>query len=143
MNKPLKYIVFLFICTIALLSFALKANSQSDIVNIERSVEVSINSMSTSEMTRLMEDEIELHIETENIHYTKVKKDRATFLLDSFLMKNPPKSLDLHPVNGSKANITYLVGQFISGSKKFQTYLYLKTNEDGQFEIYSIEISRY
>ena len=96
------------------------AISQDDVIE---SVETAIRSGSAKEISKFLNQTVELNLEGNISSYNKMQ---AEYVLKDFFMKNPPNNFEIIHNGASKGGLKYAIGKYSCARGGYRVWMRLK-----------------
>ena len=107
---------------------------------ISSRIELSFKSGDSDKLVSLLDDQIELIIDSEDVKFNKISKEHAGFILATFFKKNTPNNFSYVYEGNSTENLQYSVGKYQSPSKEFMVYVLIKKTRNNLYAIDTLQI---
>lgn len=141
----MKYIYGLLLCLFLTSSVALKNHNdrgQASLNEIAGLIENSFSSGNAKLLQGLLSNELELVIDSEEIEFAKISKDRAGHILSSFFKSNPPVEFSYVYQGNTSKTLRYSVANYKTSNKEFLIYLLIKENSDHSYGIKTLQMRK-
>ncbi|MCR9066635.1 MAG: DUF4783 domain-containing protein [Cytophagales bacterium] len=107
---------------------------------ISSRIELSFKKGDSDKLVSLLDDEIELIIDSEDVQFNKISKEHAGFILATFFKKNTPNSFSYVYEGNSSEGLQYSVAKYQSPLKEFMVYVLIKKTKNNLYAIDTLQI---
>lgn len=130
-----------FCLSVFLLLTGLKAkDDQYEYEIVARSIENSFKKGSSDDLGVLMNDQLELLIDSEQVSFNSIPANHAGLILASFFKKYPPIYFTFEFEGDSSETVKYAVASYQSSNTDFSIYLLMSKTPENGFLIKTLQI---
>jgi hypothetical protein len=126
----MKKVIWFFLCI-----FSFSAYAQDEIIE---SAKVSIKSGAAKELSRVLNEGVELSLDGEKANYSRTQVE---YVLKDFFKKFPPTDFSYIHQGSSKEGLRYAIGKYVYAQGSFRVYLVIKQIK-GKYVIDTLDFSK-